>query len=385
MKISARISSARPLATTAMHGRAESLKAEGKQLIDFSIAVSHFAAPQAVVDAVRAGLDQHPTLPYTTVSGALPLRRSLAAKLRRENAIEAAPQEIIVTNGAKQALYEALYVLTDPGDPVIVFAPYWPAYRATIELLGLHPVYVDLPDTLTAAGFDRWPQVKLVILNNPHNPSGKVFAAAELAALADWMTANGAGAIVDESYEHLVFEGRHISLAATCDWRAAGVVTLFSASQSYGMMGWRAGFALAPEPVIAAMETLQGPITAAPAALSQIACDAAFAGGPSRAMLDDYCMRRDLAVGLFAGLPWIDMASPHSGPYVWGDVRRLTHDTLAFAEGLLAQEGVAIMPGEALGQAGWIRLGYISDDVATLREGIRRIAAFGNALAAARP
>ena len=368
-----------------MHGRVESLRAEGKELIDFSIAVSHFAAPQAVADAVRAGLEQYKTLPYTSVSGALAIRRNLTAKLRAENAIEAAPQEIIVTNGAKQALYEALYVLTDPGDAVIVFTPYWPAYRATIELLGLRPIYVELPATLAAADLDRWPPAKLVILNNPHNPSGKVFNAAELAALAGWMAANGAGAIVDESYEHLVFEGRHISLAAICDWRAAGVVTLFSASQSYGMMGWRAGFALAPEPVIAAMETLQGPIPAAPAALSQIACDAAFAGGPSRAMLDDYRMRRDLAVGLFAALPWIDMPSPHSGPYAWGDVRRLTLDTLAFAEGLLAQQGVAVMPGEALGKPGWIRLGYISDDVATLREGIRRIAAFGNALAATGP
>ncbi|HZV64544.1 MAG TPA: aminotransferase class I/II-fold pyridoxal phosphate-dependent enzyme, partial [Telluria sp.] len=303
MKISARISSARPLATTAMHGRAENLRAEGKEVIDFSIAVSHFAAPQAVVDAVRAGLDQRTPLPYTSVSGALPLRRNLAAKLRRENAIDADPQEIIATNGAKQALYQALYVLTDPGDAVIVFAPYWPAYRATLELLGLHPVYIDLPATLTAADLARWPAAKLVILNNPHNPSGKVFTTAELAALTDWMAAHGAAAVVDESYEHLIFEGRHISLAATCDWRAAGVVTLFSASQSYGMMGWRAGFALAPAPVVAAMETLQGPITAAPAALSQLACDAAFAGGPARAMLDDYRQRRDLAVGRFAALP----------------------------------------------------------------------------------
>jgi len=366
-----------------MHGRAENLRAEGKEVIDFSIAVSHFAAPQAVVDAVRAGLDQRTPLPYTSVSGALPLRRNLAAKLRRENAIDADPQEIIATNGAKQALYQALYVLTDPGDAVIVFAPYWPAYRATLELLGLHPVYIDLPATLTAADLARWPAAKLVILNNPHNPSGKVFTTAELAALTDWMAAHGAAAVVDESYEHLIFEGRHISLAATCDWRAAGVVTLFSASQSYGMMGWRAGFALAPAPVVAAMETLQGPITAAPAALSQLACDAAFAGGPARAMLDDYRQRRDLVVGRFAALPWIDMPSPRSGPYLWGDVRRLTHDTVGFAERLLEQQRVAVMPGDALGQPGWIRLGYISDDVATLREGIRRIAVFGDALAAA--
>lgn len=384
MKISARIAAARPLATTAMHGRVESLRAEGKELIDFSIALSHFAAPTPVIDAVRAGLEQQ-ILPYTSVGGALQLRRNLAAKLRLENAVEAAPQEIIVTNGAKQALYEALYVLTDPGDEVIVFQPYWPAYRATMELLGLRPIYIELPQTLTAADLARWPKARLVILNNPHNPSGKVFTAQELDQLAAWMARSGAGAIVDESYEHLVFEGRHITLAATCDWRAAGVVTLFSASQSYGMMGWRAGFALAPAPVAAAMETLQGPITAAPAALSQIAAGAAFAGGPSRAMLEDYRTRRDLAIGLLCRLPWLDMHSPHSGPYLWGDVRRLTHDSLGFAETLLDRRHVAIMPGDALGAPGFIRLGYISDDVATLREGIGRLAAFGNTMAASRP
>ena len=384
MKISARIAAARPLATTAMHGRVESLRAEGKEVIDFSIALSHFAAPAPVIDAVRAGLRQQKILPYTSVAGALELRRDLAAKLRLENAVEASPQEIIVTNGAKQALYEALYVLTDPGDDIIVFKPCWPAYRATMELLGLRPVYVDLPDTLTAADTERWPQARLLILNNPHNPTGKVFTAAELAVLAGWLARSGTGAIVDESYEHMIFEGRHISLAATCDWRAAGVVSLFSASQSYGMMGWRAGFALAPAGVMAAMETLQGPITAAPAALSQIAAGAAFAGGPSRAMLDDYRARRDLAIDLLTRLPWLDIHSPHSGPYLWGGVRQLTDDTIAFAEDLLERQHVALMPGEALGAPGWIRLGYISDDVATLREGIARIAAFGNAMAAAR-
>lgn len=385
MKISARIAAARPLATTAMHGRVESLRAQGKQLIDFSIAVSHLAAPAPVLDAVRTGLDHTKTLPYTGVAGAPELRSSLAAKLRRENAVEATPQEIIVTNGAKQALYEALYVLTDPGDEVILFKPYWPAYCATMELLGLRPVLIDLPDTLTSATTDGWPKAKLVILNNPHNPSGKVFTADELSVLHAWMARSGAGAIVDESYEHMIYEGRHVSLAATCDWRAAGVVTLFSASQSYGMMGWRAGFALAPAHVAAAMETLQGPITAAPAALSQIAAGAAFAGGPSSAMLDDYRARRDLAIDLFSGLSWLAMPVPHSGPYLWGDVRRLTHDTIAFAENLLERHHVAIMPGDALGSPGFIRLGYISDEVATLREGIGRIVEFGSAMAASRP
>jgi aspartate aminotransferase len=191
----------------------------------------------------------------------------------------------------------------------------------------------------------------------------------------------GAQVIIDESYEHLILEGEHHSFAALCDWRDIGAVTIFSASQSYAMMGWRVGFALAPRELVAAMEALQGPITAAAPHMSQVAADAAFACGAPRAMMADYRERRDLVVGLFADVPWMDMGRPASGPYLWGDVRAITHDTVGFSEALLEQHRVALMPGDALGVPGFIRLGYIADDVATLTEGVRRIIAFGNAFA----
>ncbi|HWJ95653.1 MAG TPA: aminotransferase class I/II-fold pyridoxal phosphate-dependent enzyme, partial [Telluria sp.] len=180
-------------------------------------------------------------------------------------------------------------------------------------------------------------------------------------------------------YEHLIFDGEHHSFAALCDWRAIGAVTIFSASQSYAMMGWRVGFALAPRELVAAMETLQGPITAAAPYISQVAADAAFACGAPPEMMLDYRERRDLVVKLFADVPWIAMPTPASGPYLWGDIRAITHDTVGFSEALLEQQRVALMPGDALGVPGFIRLGYISDDVATLTEGVRRIIDFGNA------
>jgi aspartate aminotransferase len=145
------------------------------------------------------------------------------------------------------------------------------------------------------------------------------------------------------------------------------------------MMGWRVGFALAPAAVINAMQTLQGPITAAASHISQVAADAAFASGAPVAMMADYRERRDIAVGMLAAVPWIDKQAPASGPYLWGDIRAITHDAVAFSEALLEQQRVAVMPGDALGVPGYIRLGYISGDVATLREGIRRIVAFGDA------
>jgi aspartate aminotransferase len=148
------------------------------------------------------------------------------------------------------------------------------------------------------------------------------------------------------------------------------------------MMGWRVGFALAPADVVEAMQTLQGPITAAAPHLSQVAADVAFATGAPHEMMADYRRRRDLAVRLFAEVPWIVMHAPASGPYLWGDVRMLTMDTVGFAERLLEEMSVAVMPGDALGVPGFIRLGYISDDVPTLREGIRRIIEFGEAFAA---
>jgi aspartate aminotransferase len=380
MKISDRIASARPLATTAMHGRVESMRAADLPVIDFSIAISHLAAPRAVRESVRAALDDDATLPYTSVVGAHAVRASMCAKLARENGVDANIDEIIVTNGAKQALFEALYALTDPGQRVIVFRPYWPAYVATAQLLGLEVELVDLPGEITAASMAKLAPAHLLILNNPHNPTGKVFTRSELEHIRDWAERCGAGVIVDESYEQMSFAHPHTSLAALCDWRSLGVVTLFSASQSYAMMGWRVGFALAPAPVVDAMQALQGPVTAAAPALSQIAVQSAFAGGAVDGMLEDYRARRDLAVAMFATRSWIVMHAPDSGPYLWGDVRALTLDTIGFAESLLETAGVAVMPGDALGVAGFIRVGYISDDVPTLQAGIEKILAFGDAL-----
>ena len=365
-----------------MHGRVETLRNEGQSVIDFSIAISHFPAPRPVLDAVNAAVERQRIMPYTSVVGALDVRADLAAKVRAENGVAASPDEIIVTNGAKQGLYEALYTMADPGDTVLVFKPHWPAYVATSQLLGLRPILVDLPEEITPAFLDGLGQPDIVIINNPHNPTGKVYTRRELEHLGAWVTRIGARVIVDESYEHLIFEGGHTSLAALCDWREIGVVTLFSASQSYAMMGWRVGFALAPAEVVNAMQTLQGPITAAAPHLSQVAASVAFATGAPRAMMADYRERRDLAVRLFAEVPWIVMHAPASGPYLWGDVSSLTMDTVGFAEALLEEKSVAVMPGEALGVPGFIRLGYISDDVPTLREGFRRIIEFGEAFAA---
>ena len=367
-----------------MHGRVETMRSQGQEVIDFSIAISHFPAPAPVLDAVTQALEQERIMPYTSVVGALRVREDLRTKLRTENNIEANTEEIIVTNGAKQALYQALYAMTDPGDTVLVFKPHWPAYVATSQLLGLRVVLADLPRELTPALLDSYEPAKVVIINNPHNPTGKVYTRQELEHLRDWAARTGAHVIVDESYEHLIFDGKHTSLASLCDWREIGVVTIFSASQSYAMMGWRIGFALAPAALVNAMQTLQGPITAAAPHLSQVAAVAAFATGTPAEMMADYRKRRDLVVRRFAEVPWIDMPSVDSGPYLWGDIRAITHDTVAFSETLIEQEKVALMPGDALGVPGFIRLGYISDDVATLEEGVRRIIAFGDRYAASR-
>jgi aspartate aminotransferase len=378
MLIANRLRLARPLPTTALHGRAEQLKAKGLPVIDLAIAISNHPAPSSVVAHLEEGLRARTPLPYTEVTGAARLRQVLVSKLERENAITASTDEVIVTNGAKQAVYEALYVLTDPGDTVLVFRPYWPANVAIPELLGLRVILADLPERFTAAALDALPQAKVVLLNNPHNPVGKVFSEEELSCLRDWIVARDMRAIVDESYEHLIYEGRHRSLAALCDWRERGIVSVFSASQSYGMMGWRLGFAVAPTAVVRAMETVQGPITAAASALTQLAAEAAFALGARQELLDDYRRRRDMAMELFSGARWLKMTSPQSGPYLWGDVSALTMDTLSFAEQLLEQEHIALMPGEALGVPGHIRLSFISDDAETLRQGVTGILRFGD-------
>lgn len=363
-----------------MHGRVDQMKLKGEEVIDFSIAISHFAAPEAVRREVSE-MALRQLLPYTAVGGAHRLRTRLAEKLRSENAIDASPEEVIVTNGAKQALYQAMYAMTDPGDTVIVFRPYWPAYLATSRLLGLEVVLLDLPEVLTADVLDTLPPARLLILNNPHNPTGKVFTRQELDVLEAWLARTGCGAIVDESYEKLLFNKRHYSLSSTGQWRRLGIVTLFSASQSYAMMGWRCGFAVGPAEVISAMETLQGPITAAPSALTQAACEAAFFSGEPDHLVADYQARRDLVMDMLFPVKWIKVRNPESGPYIWVDITALGCDTAEFAERLLAEKRVALMPGDALGMPGFIRMGFISDDIDTLRKGMASIIAFGNELA----
>lgn len=380
MEPSRRIRTSRPLATTAMHGRVDEMKDRGEAVIDFSIAISHFAPPSTVLAAIADEITRHP-LPYTAVGGGRQTRAALVQKLSIENGITARPEEIIVTNGAKQALYEALHVLTDPGDRVLVFKPHWPAYVTTACLLGLEPVLVDLPKRITLTYLESLPATKIVIINNPHNPTGEVLARDELELLYAWLRRHGRWAIVDESYEKLLFEGRHQSLAAFGDWREPGIVTLFSASQSYAMMGWRVGFALAPACIVNAMETLQGPITAAASALSQAAARAAFSSGDVPHMITDYQQRRDMVTGMFGAAPWVRMRTPQAGPYLWGDISLLNCDGVTFAENLLMQRKVAVMPGEALGVSNHFRIGYISDDLETLRQGVQEIISFGNELA----
>ena len=382
MQVSNRIAIARPLATTAMHERVDALRQGGQDVIDFSIAISHFPAPLPVRHAVAAALRES-RLPYTAVGGAPELRAALAAKLRGENGIAATPEHVIATNGAKQAVYEALYVMTDPGDRVIVLRPHWPAYAATARLLGLETVLVDQPDIIDAAFLATLPAARVLVINNPHNPTGKVLAAGELAAIRDWLRATGTACLVDESYEKLVFDGVHLSLAACPDWEALGIVTVFSASQSHAMMGWRAGFAVAPQAWVSAMSTLQGPITAAVPALTQVAAAAAFGIGAVPELLADYRARRDLVVALFAPVAWASVTAPAAGPYLWCDIRALTLDTQDFAELLLQRHRVALMPGEALGCPGFIRIGFIADDLATLRRGVAAIIALGDSMARA--
>ena len=384
MHLSRRIADLKPLPTTAMHGRVEAMQARGETVIDFSIAISHFPAPQAVIAAAQNALRQT-TLPYTTVAGALGLRAQLAALLGRDNGIAAATDEVIITNGAKQALYQALYVMADPGQRVLIFKPYWPAYLAVCRLLALEPVLADLPPAFTPDFLDSLPQADILVINNPHNPTGKVLSAAEANHIAAWLRRRGSRAIVDESYEKLLFSGRHHSLAARPDWQTLGIVTLLSCSQSYAMMGWRAGLAIAPRAIVSAMETVQGPITAAAPALTQLALAAAFAHGTPPAMLEDYRQRRDIVMDMMRDIPWLTPVCPDAGPYLWADISPLGLDGIRFTEALLAQESVALMPGEALGVPNHIRLGFIGGDRDTLRRGVQAIIRFGDSVYASRP
>ena len=382
-----------PSPTVAMAGRARELQQAGRDVIALAAGEPDFDTPAHVREAAKRAIDEGKTR-YTAVDGIPELKRAVAAKFARENGLEYRPEEISVGTGGKQVLFNALVTTLDPGDEVVIPAPYWVSYPDIVRLAGATPVIVPTtaeggwllgPEALEQA---ITPRTKWLILNSPSNPTGAVYDAGALGALADVLERHPqVWVLTDDIYEHLVFEGSFATIASVAPALKQRTLTLNGASKAYAMTGWRIGYGAGPKPLIDAMRMLQSQSTTNPCSISQWAAVAALEGPQDflAEALAAFRRRRDLVVASLAAAPGLACATPAGAFYVYPEIapligrasrggRRITDDTV-FAEALLDEAGVAVVQGSAFGASPAFRVSYATDD-ASLRSACERIAEF---------
>jgi aspartate aminotransferase len=390
----------RPSPTVAITAQARRLAAEGGDIIALSAGEPDFDTPDHVKAAAKAAIDRGETK-YTSPEGLPELRRAVADKFRRENGLDVAPSQVVISTGGKQVLFNALVATLNPGDEVIVPAPYWVSYPDIVTLTGARPVILP---TTAAAGFKLdpgalaeaiGPRTRWLILNSPGNPSGAGYSAAELAALAEVLRAHPqVWVLSDDIYEHIAYPPYSFATIAAVEPRLAErTLVVNGVSKGYAMTGWRIGFGAGPEPLVRAMVKLQSQSTTSACTISQWAAIAAL-DGPQDHIAEygaAFRRRRDMVVARLNAIDGIDCPTPEGAFYVYPSVAGLlgrrtpegepvSTDT-DFVRAILAATGVAVVPGEAFGLAPHFRISYAASD-SMLAEACDRIAGFCASLAA---
>ncbi len=397
--VAPRITAMKPSATLAMTSRAKALKAEGRPIIELSAGEPDFDTPavvaEAAITAIREGFTH-----YTDNAGMPALRRAICEKFERENGLKYAPEDIVVSNGAKQSVAMAISVLCRPGDEVLIPAPYWVSYPEMARFADAVPVVVptsvESGYLLTARQLEDaiTPKTRVLILCSPSNPTGGVYPPEQIRALADVLRRHPHVYVVsDEIYEHIRFDIDHLSMASL-DGMKDRTVTVNGFSKAYAMTGWRLGYLAADRAIVKAVATLQSQFTSAPSSISQRAGIAALEMGlgPIDEMVVSFRQRRDFVLSALKALPGIDCPTPDGAFYVFPSVAGLfgkvsssgrkieSSDDFCFY--LLEEYDLALVQGSAFGDPYGIRISYASsmDDLA---EGMRRFVAAVNDLHAA--
>jgi aspartate aminotransferase len=390
-RISARIGGIAESATLAVDAKAKALKAAGRDVIGFGAGEPDFPTPEPIVQAAIAACSD-PAMHHYTPAGGLPaLRTALAEKTKRDSGYEITAAQVLVTNGGKQAVYEAFATLLDPGDEVILPAPYWTTYPESIKLAGGVPVVVETDtasgylatvDQLEAARTDR---TKVLLYCSPSNPTGAVYPPDQVEAIGRWAVEHGIWVVADEIYEHLTYDGaKAVSMPVAVPELADQCVIVNGVAKTYAMTGWRVGWLIGPIDVVAAAANLQSHATSNVSNVAQKAALAAVTGDLSavEAMGRAFDVRRKTMVRMLNEIPGVDCPTPQGAFYCYPSVQALlgkeirgrTPQTSAeLAELILDEAEVAVVPGEAFGAPGSFRLSYALGDE-DLAEGVGRIA-----------
>jgi len=373
-------------ATMAVTAEAAKLRAQGAKLVDFGAGEPHFATPRHIKDAAIEAINENFTR-YTVVSGIPEVRKAIVERHACDFGSDYAPDEAVFTTGGKLALFNAIQVLVDHGDEVILPVPYWVSYKDIIQYGGGKVVYLETDEAedfrITADAIEKaiTPRTKAIVLNSPSNPAGSVVAPADLERIVRLAHERGIYLILDECYVYLQFTGALVSGGSFTDAKEHLIVA-GSLSKTYAMTGWRAGFALGPKPIIAAMSKLQSQSTSSTAHFVQKAAVAALNGSQECVceMRADYLALRDRILGRLSEIPGITCTKPEGAFYVYPNVSAYlgkpgAQNTIELASRLLNEAHVVTVPGEAFGTREHLRLAYAvtHDDV---EEGIDRMKAF---------
>jgi aspartate aminotransferase len=387
-QLSDRLNRLAPSATLAMSQKSAELKAQGVDVINLSVGEPDFNTPDHIKEAAKRAVDENYSR-YSPVPGYPALKKAIVDKLKNENGLDYEPSQIICSNGAKQSVCNAVLALVNPGDEVIIPAPYWVSYPQMVLLAEGTPVTVEAtieqdfkitPEQLEAA---ITPKTRALILCSPSNPTGSVYSAEELEALAAVLRRHERVIVLsDEIYEHINYIGSHASIAA-CEGMKERTVVINGVSKAYAMTGWRIGFIAAPEWIAKGCNKLQGQYTSGPCSVSQMAATAAFAGDQTcvETMRQAFERRKNLIVRLAKEIPGLEVNDPHGAFYLFPkcssffgkrDGDRVINNSTDFALYLLEVAHVATVGGDAFGSPACFRMSYATSDE-NITEAMRRI------------
>ncbi len=389
-KLSQRIDAIQESATLAMAARAREFKSRGIDVISLSLGEPDFKTPAHICEAAKKAIDDGKYFAYPPVAGYADFREAIASKYQKENNVPYKAENVVVSNGAKQSIANAMLALLNPGDEVIVFSPYWVSYEALVRLAEATPVMVrggiENDFKATAAQFEKaiTPKTRLMIFSSPCNPTGSVFSSAELEAIAAVAVKHNIIVIADEIYEHINFTDERLSIASL-PGMFERTITVNGFAKGFAMTGWRVGYICAPKWIADGCSKVQGQITSANCSIAQRAALAAITGepGPTLKMVDEYRKRREIVYELMNDIPGIKANYPRGAFYFFPDVSAFfgksdgattinNADDLALF--LLEKAHVSTVSGGAFGENNCIRFSYAASE-ADLKEAMKRIKA----------
>lgn len=383
MEIASRLSELTPSLTLAIDSKAKALKAEGVDVCGFGAGEPDMDTPEHIKSAAREALDKGFTK-YTPSAGIPELRQAIARKFAADNKLEYKPSQVIVSNGAKQSCFNAIAAIVNPGDEVIIPAPYWLSYPEMVRLAGAEPVIVRTKEEnswkLTAEEFENamTPRTKMIIINTPGNPTGSVYTREELRALAEVAAEEEIHILSDEIYEKLTYEGaEHVSIASLTPEAYDLTITVNGFSKAYAMTGWRLGFLAAPEPIAKAIDSMQSHMTSNPCSFAQYGALAALTGDQQCVtdMREEFDIRRQYMVERLSSIPNVSAVRPLGAFYILANISALGLKSQNFADRLLSKANVAVVPGIAFGDDRTVRLSYATS-LDIIKTGLDRIEDF---------